>query len=82
MRRVRLSRTYQSELKAMLRQGALKFGTTFALEKQAQINRTIRKFLALHPVHTSDPVLGIYADPVSRTPFVLLYDFDDTELRI
>ena len=82
MRTVRLSRTYQEELVELLSQGLPRFGTTVVAEKRASVIDTIDNFLVFHPRRPLDPILGICAYPVTKTPFVLLYDYDDHELRI
>ncbi len=51
--------------------------------KNARVSHAIREVLAVHPaIGAFDEALGVYFHPVSRTPIVLLYDFDDAELRI
>ena len=51
--------------------------------KLAQVERTLEHFLAVHPdAKRADPHLGLHVYPISRTPFVVLYDFDDRELRV
>ena len=82
MRRIRLSRTYQHELEELLEQGIPRFGLAVVEQKRDLVNDTIEQFLARHPRRPVDPVLGIWSYPVTDAPFVLLYDFDDHELRI
>ena len=82
MRSIRLSRTFNEELVALLEQGLPRFGPNVVSEKRALVFRTIQYFLAEYPVRPTDPELGICAYPVTSTPFVLLYDYDESELRI
>jgi hypothetical protein len=82
MRAVRFSRTFRNELATLLAQGVPRFGPAVVAQKRAAVLNTIRKFLARHPVRPVDPVIGICAYAVTKTPFVILYDYDDRELRI
>ena len=82
MRSIRISRTFNEELVALLEQGVLLFGARVVMQKSDLVFWTIEHLLALYPVRPADPVLSICAYPVTRTPFVILYDYDDTELRI
>ena len=82
MRAIRLSRTYREELLELLSQGVPRFGATVVAEKRKRVIDTIDNFLAHHPVRPVDPIIGICAYPVTGVPFVILYDYDDAELRI
>ena len=82
MRSIRLSRSFNEELVALLEQGLPRFGAKVVAEKRALVFRTIQHFLAEYPVRTVDPDIGLCAYPVTTTPFVLIYDYDDSELRI
>ena len=82
MRSIRLSRSFNDELVALLEQGVLRFGTKVVAEKRALVFRTIQHFLAEYPVRTVDPYIGLCTYAVTGTPFVLIYDYDDNELRI
>ena len=82
MRAVRLSRTYREELLELLSQGLPRFGATVVAEKRERVIDTIDNFLAHYPVRPVDPVIGICAHHVTKTPFVILYDYDDAEVRI
>lgn len=82
MRRVVRSRTYVSQLKDLLDQGIERFGIAVVEKKLALIDRTLEEFLARHPMaKRPDRKLGLRVYPVSDTPFLVLYDFTDTELR-
>ena len=83
MKTVRLSKTFERQLTELLDYGEQQFGRAVAGTSKARVDRTIRAFLAAYPATKSiDPTLGLTRYPVARTPFVLLYDFDDTELRV
>jgi hypothetical protein len=81
MRVVRLSKSFRDELPRLLAQGA-RFGSGVVNDKHARVVRTIEITLADNPKRPIDPVLGICAYHVTKTPFVLLYDYDDNELRV
>ena len=83
MRAIRLSRTFVDQLNELLDQGEQRFGRAIIEEKKALVYATIRKHIAYFPAsRMHDPGSGLSAYPVSKTPFVLLYDYDDAELRI
>ena len=82
MRRIRRSLSFADAFEHLLEQGLPRFGYEVIAEKRAKVEHTIRTFLAEHPVRPIDPVLEIYIYTVTDTPFVLLYDFDEDELRI
>lgn len=82
MRRVRFSKTYGNEFEALLSQGLRHFSVKIVQSKRQLVRATIHQFLVRHPARPVDPVLGICAYEVSNTPFVLLYDYDDAELRV
>ena len=50
--------------------------------KHALVVETIFNFIVRYPHRTVDPILDICALAVRDTPFVILYDYDDQELRI
>ena len=59
------------------------FGGRVVAEKRDRVYDTVEKFLARHPeVKAPHPALGLRAYAISRTPFVVLYDFDEHELRV
>lgn len=82
MRRIRRSVSFADAFEQLLAQGLPVFGYDVVADKKAKVEHTIRTFLVHHPVRPQDPVLDIYSYAVTDTPFVLLYDFDDDELRI
>lgn len=82
MRNIRYSRTFYDEFAALLEQGIDRFGASVVAEKRDKVFRVIETFLAVHPVRPVDPDIGLCAYPVTGTPFVLVYDYDDDELRL
>jgi hypothetical protein len=67
----------------LLAEGEAKFGPAVAEAKRAHVVATITQILARFPgVRLADPKLGLIVYPISRTPFAILYDFDDMELRV
>lgn len=83
MRAIRLSITFNNQLNHLLNQGEARFGELVVAKKKALVFRTIRDHLAHFPAsRVRDEDLGLYIYPVTNTPFLLAYDFDDSELRI
>jgi hypothetical protein len=82
MRSVVRSRTYVAQLKDLLDQGIEPFGVAVVEQKLALVDHTLEVFLARHPkAKRPDRRLGLRVYPVSDTPFLVLYDFTETELR-
>jgi hypothetical protein len=83
MRTVVYSKTFIDQLHALLQQGYWKFGARVVLEKRTIVYDTIDDHLAHFPgTGISDRRLSLMSYAISRTPFVVLYDFDDEELRL
>ena len=83
MRTVRISQTALGQLDALLAQGVHRFGARVVAEKRDRVYDTLEHFLSVHPeAQTRHPKLGLRVYPVSQTPFVVLYDFDDDDLRV
>jgi plasmid stabilization system protein ParE len=83
MRSIRISKTFTDEFEMLLDQGEAKFGTTVVDSKKQLVRSTITGHLATFPLTGRvEPAHGLYIYAVRRSPFVLLYDFDDAELRI
>jgi len=80
--RVIRSRTYVAQLKTFLAQGTETFGAAVAERTLARIDRTIEQHLARYSKKSIDDGLGLYTYAIGRTPFVLIYDFDEHELRV
>lgn len=83
MRRVRPSLTFDESLRNLLLFGEDNFGPRVADKKRERflsvISTNIREFPG---IGRFDEKLGVYVFHVSRTPFVLLYNYDDEELRL
>jgi plasmid stabilization system protein ParE len=82
MRRVVRSRTYVAQLKTFIERGTETFGFAVAQRTLARIDRTIEQHLVDFPKRPIDGLLGLYVYQVTRTPFALIYDFDESELRV
>ena len=80
-RRIRVSKTYQEELEGLLEQGILRFGAEVVEEKRDRVNETIG-YLADYPRRPKDRLLDIWSYQISDVPFVLLHDFDESELHV
>ena len=83
MRTVRYSVTARDQLRDLLAAGVPWFGAKVVAEKRDLAYDTIDNFLARFPAtKTPHPTLGLVVYPITKTPFLVLYDFDDDELRI
>ncbi len=82
MRRVRFSKTFRDQLDELITQGYPKVGERVVTEKRDLVLRAITDYLASHPGRPRDAQHGLWVYSVSKTPFVLIYDFDDDELRM
>jgi plasmid stabilization system protein ParE len=82
MRQVRYSTTFIHQFNALLAQGEAKFGASVADQKRELVYDTIDHYLARFPKKPRDPDIDLYTHAISGTPFVVIYDFDDTELRV
>lgn len=82
MRTVKTSLTFYEDLEMLLGQGLPRYGKRVLDQKRILIFRAIEDHILFFPVRPVDPILGVCAYPVSKTPFVLLYDYDDIELRV
>ncbi len=82
MRRVRISRSFSDQLDRLLEQGFPKFGARIVIEKRNRVLGTINQHLAESPKRPRHPRHGLCVYPVTKTPFVVVYDYDDTELRV
>ncbi len=83
MRTPRFSKTFEHAFNALLAQGETHLGAGLVRRKRTAVLTTIADFLAAHPeAKRPHPRLGLVVYPISTTPFVVLYDFDDVELRV
>lgn len=82
MRRVIRSRTYVAQQQVFIEQGIATFGTTVASGTLARIDRTLDHLAHFPASKTPDPTLRLTVYAIAKTPFVVLYDYDDAELRV
>jgi plasmid stabilization system protein ParE len=82
MRRVVPSRTYVAQLQVFIEQGIARFGLAVANRTLARIERTIEHLAHFPASKKPDAKFGLTVSRVARTPFVVLYDCDDAELRV
>ena len=82
MRRIKLSRTFIEGFDRLLEQGEDRFGTAVVAQKRALVREAIANHLAHFPKRPADPRIGLCTFAVTATPFLLIYDFDDAELRV
>jgi mRNA-degrading endonuclease RelE of RelBE toxin-antitoxin system len=82
MRQVRYSSTFIHQLNTLLAQGEPKFGARVIDQKRDLVYDTIDQYLAQYPKKPRDPEIDLYIHAITGTPFVVIYDFDDTELRV
>lgn len=82
MRRIVRSRTYVRQLQGLLDYGARAFGSEVVGTKLARVDRVLEHIAHFPATGTPDPQLGLLVYPISKTPFVAIYDFDDDELRV
>ncbi len=83
MRSVRYSVTARNQLRDLLTAGVPRFGAQVVADKRDRVYDTIDNFLARFPA-TKKPhaTLRLVIYPITDTPSLVLYDFDDAELRI
>ena len=79
MRHVRYSTTFIHQLDTLLAQGEPKFGARVVDQKRDLVYDTIDHYLAQFPRKPRDPEIELYTHAITGTPFVVIYDFDDTE---
>ena len=83
MRSLRLSNTFIDELHALLAAGISDYGAELVGKKYNKIYDVINDVLLPFPEgKRMNPELSVHAFPVSSTPFVVFYEFDDVEVRI
>jgi plasmid stabilization system protein ParE len=83
MRSIRFSKTFDEQLIAYIDHGTVHFGAAVADRKKLLVYDAVENLIARNPgVKRRDPALGLVVYPVSQTPFFLLYDYDETEVRV
>jgi plasmid stabilization system protein ParE len=75
--------TFNDQLIDQIDFGERRFGRRVAEQKKEKVLATIEGLLARTPAVTRPhPTLGLVVYPVTDTPFMVLYDFTETELRV
>jgi plasmid stabilization system protein ParE len=83
MRTLILSKTFNDQLIDYIASGEQRFGAQTAEQKKNKVLDTIENVLLHNPaIKARDQRLGLVVYPISGTPFFILYDYDDTELRV
>ena len=83
MRRVKIAASARLAFQVLLEQGAEKFGIPVAMEKERIVYDTLNDYIAAHPHRGHfDNDLKLRTYHVSKTPFVLVYDYSETEVRV
>ena len=83
MRRVRITASARVGFQTMLEQGAKKFGIAVAMEKEGVVHDVLNDYIAEHPHRGRyDERLKLHTYHVSKTPFVVVYEYDDAEVRV
>jgi plasmid stabilization system protein ParE len=83
MRTVRYSVTARDQLRDLLAAGVPRFGPKVVAEKRDRVYHTVDNVLAQFPAtKRPHPTLNLIVYPINDTPFLVLYDFDDAELRV
>jgi hypothetical protein len=83
MRQVRYSKTFARAIDTLLAQGEPKFGAAVVRSKRKLVRETAEHYLAhFLAAKRPDRSLGLTIYPVDKTLFVILYDYDDAELRV
>jgi hypothetical protein len=82
MRQVRYSAAFIHQFNTLLAQGEAKSGARAVDRKRDLVYGTIDGYLAQFPQKPRDPGIDLYTHAITGTPFVGIYDFDGTELRV
>jgi plasmid stabilization system protein ParE len=83
MRSVLFSKTFDEQLIAYIEHGSARFGADVADSKKEIVYRTIEHLIAVNPgIKRRDPTLNLVVYQISHTPFFVLYDYDDSEVRV
>lgn len=83
MRTVKLSKTFNDQLIDYIEFGEQQYGARVAEDKKRRVLSTIRTTLAASPsLKRRDPALDLVVYPITGTPFFIVYDYDDSELRV
>jgi hypothetical protein len=80
---LRISKTFDRQLVELLDQGAERFSEAIIDEKRRLVYDTLRNTILPFPgLKRADGTLGLVVYPITKTPFVVLYDFNDAEVRV
>jgi plasmid stabilization system protein ParE len=83
MRPVRYAQSAEAAFQTLLAEGAAKFGLAVADEKRRLLQACVRTYLAEYPHHgLRTPGQTFRHYPVSDTPFTVVFEYDDAELRV
>jgi plasmid stabilization system protein ParE len=83
MRSVRYSKTFNDQLADLIEYGERRYGQAIAEAKQELVFSTVESYLSHFPgAKRADESLGLTVHSVPKTPFMILFDYDDTELRV
>ncbi len=83
MRTVRYAQSAEASLRTLLAQGAAKFGVDVADEKRLLLRTCVSTYLAEYPHHDlRTPGQTFRHYPVADTPFTVVFDYDEVELRV
>lgn len=82
MRHVRTSRTFDAQFADLLEFGERAFGERVIANKRRTVYRSLELLASYPALKQPDPDHGLYAYQIRHTPFVVLYDFDDEEIRV
>ena len=82
-RKVMYSKTFIERLLDFTDRGEQAYGERLAQEKKRLVFRLLDDTIAATPaIKQRHPQLGLVVYPVSHTPFIVIYDFDDEEVRV
>ena len=82
-RRVTYSKTFREQLAEFIERGELRYGARLAEEKEQLVLDFIDTTLARTPaLKRRNTQLHLVVYPVTNTPFIVIYDYDDQELRV
>ena len=82
MRSIRVSTTFAATLDDLLARGEPIYGAGLIKSKRLAVRATLLLFADFPLLKRPHPTLGLVVYTVPGTPFVVLYDFDDHELRV
>jgi plasmid stabilization system protein ParE len=83
MRAVRYAQSAEASFQILLAQGAEKFGVDVADEKRLLLRACVSSYLATYPHHgLRTPGQTFRHYPVADTPFTVVFEYDDAEVRV